>query len=521
MLIDANSLSSETLVTEVCIVGGGPAGITLARQLAAEGLRVLVAESGGIASEEAANQLNAIDYTSNFTYRPHHTNRCRQVGGTANLWAGRVVSFQFHPVLDREWGTLPALLEASKSRAHATLGIAQRFVAACPVSEGEVVSLWGKKIERFNRRSTHLRAGDFELVYHLTYRAKATERQGRFTAFEFQAANGRSITVEAAYFVLAAGGIENARTLLLMEEVLKPRMGANFRNVGKYLMDHPKIVHGSFYFENFPASLQKLKMQVAKEGKLKYGLKRVNPRTGVRAYANLIETEPTLLSKWFTQAMSLYKRVKKNLSGPGALPEPSQRIPSVHLESKELIPHAFLYRLRSLALFSKKKDNWFRVVCYVEQRPEAANRMVLRHDTPDAHGLPTPELHMRLGPEAMEEAVQLYRDLQRHMAALGGTLTFQEQALRTSANYTDASHHLGGTRYSIDRDRAVVDESLRVIGCPNLFVVGSSVFPTGSVENPTHLIVNLAHYLASVIVEEHRTAALSANETAILKASGR
>ena len=95
MFIDANDLQSSNLKCDVCIVGAGPAGITLATLLSEGGLKVIVAESGGKYAEVESNKLNTTKYKSNFTFRKHFANRHRQIGGTANLWAGRLVPFKF------------------------------------------------------------------------------------------------------------------------------------------------------------------------------------------------------------------------------------------------------------------------------------------------------------------------------------------------------------------------------------------------------------------------------------------
>jgi choline dehydrogenase-like flavoprotein len=54
------------------------------------------------------------------------------------------------------------------------------------------------------------------------------------------------------------------------------------------------------------------------------------------------------------------------------------------------------------------------------------------------------------------------------------------------------NHHMGGTRMGIDPDSAVVDANCKVFGQGNLYVAGSSVFPSGGHANPTFTIVQLA-----------------------------
>jgi choline dehydrogenase-like flavoprotein len=66
----------------------------------------------------------------------------------------------------------------------------------------------------------------------------------------------------------------------------------------------------------------------------------------------------------------------------------------------------------------------------------------------------------------------------------------------SALRYTDASHHLGTTRMSDDPRTGVVDSNCRVHGIRNLFIAGSSIFPTSGYANPTLTIVALALRLA-------------------------
>jgi len=55
---------------------------------------------------------------------------------------------------------------------------------------------------------------------------------------------------------------------------------------------------------------------------------------------------------------------------------------------------------------------------------------------------------------------------------------------------------MGGTRMHGDPRQGVVDADARVHGIANLYVAGSSLFPTGGAANPTFTLVALALRLA-------------------------
>jgi choline dehydrogenase-like flavoprotein len=76
-------------------------------------------------------------------------------------------------------------------------------------------------------------------------------------------------------------------------------------------------------------------------------------------------------------------------------------------------------------------------------------------------------------------------------AGLGRLELTAEPALNPNAH-----HHAGTTRMGAGPVDGVVDPDLRVHGADNLFVCGSSVFPTAGAVNPTLTAVALAHRLA-------------------------
>jgi choline dehydrogenase-like flavoprotein len=83
-----------------------------------------------------------------------------------------------------------------------------------------------------------------------------------------------------------------------------------------------------------------------------------------------------------------------------------------------------------------------------------------------------------------------------------GELIYNEKTLAGDVldklrSFDSAAHHAGTTRMSADQRNGVVDKNCRVHGTQNLFVAGSSVFPTSSHANPTLTIVTLALRLAA------------------------
>src|ERR671914_1965691 len=88
MLLDARSIPpGELLSTDVCIIGGGAAGISVALEMAGHAARVLLLESGGMKADEAPQEL----YRGTATGHPYYeldACRLRFLGGSTNFWGG-------------------------------------------------------------------------------------------------------------------------------------------------------------------------------------------------------------------------------------------------------------------------------------------------------------------------------------------------------------------------------------------------------------------------------------------------
>src|SRR5688572_10887454 len=130
MYIDSRQLDSKTPIeTDVCVIGGGAAGITLALELAGRRLRVCVLESGGFFRDPQTHDLNAAVNVG----RPYPVaaTRLRYFGGTTNHWGGhcapiRSLNFEERPWIgDPAWPLTRAELEPYYARAHRVLRLGE------------------------------------------------------------------------------------------------------------------------------------------------------------------------------------------------------------------------------------------------------------------------------------------------------------------------------------------------------------------------------------------------------------
>ena len=132
------------------------------------------------------------------------------------------------------------------------------------------------------------------------------------------------------------------------------------------------------------------------------------------------------------------------------------------------------------------------VVYFCEQPPDPESRVTLSAER-DALGMPRTVLHWRVGDAVHESVYRLQEVLGQELAARGvGRLIPGEGEPR----YTDASHHMGTTRMGHGPQDGVVDTEGRVFGTDNVFLAGSSVFPSVGHQNPTFTLVALALRMA-------------------------
>jgi choline dehydrogenase-like flavoprotein len=139
-----------------------------------------------------------------------------------------------------------------------------------------------------------------------------------------------------------------------------------------------------------------------------------------------------------------------------------------------------------------------------EQLPNPTSRVSLGSKR-DALGLQEVVLDWRLTAEDKRHVNATHRLLGSEIGrAAFGRLRYMldEDDTTWPEDLRGAEHHMGTTRMHRDSAKGVVDENCRVHGLANLYVAGSSVFPTGGVANPTLTIVTLALRLADHIKEE-------------------
>lgn len=132
---------------------------------------------------------------------------------------------------------------------------------------------------------------------------------------------------------------------------------------------------------------------------------------------------------------------------------------------------------------------------YFEMAPNPDSRITLIADTDPVFGQRQVQIDWQLSPldqTTYETSTALFKAA---VNTLGGDISAPPWSRMLSA-FVVNGHHLGTTRMSNDPTRGVVDANLKVHSLDNLYVAGASVFVTAGVSNPTFTIIALSIRLA-------------------------
>ncbi len=527
-IIDARDLEpGAQIATGICIVGAGAAGLTLAAALDGLAADVCVVESGGLEPDPDTQALH--DLTNRgYPIREDFMSRARYYGGSCNLWAGRCMRFAAGDIEQRSWvpesGWPLEYRELARyyPAAGRALGLpdVELFEAGGYLDDltsderaiyGDdslepTVSLWAKRPTRFGaaHRGRLRRSHNIRLLLHGNVtNIRLDDACCQVTGVDVATLSGTHFHVRARVVVLACGGIENARLLLVSRSQHPAGIGNAHDLVGRYFMDHPRALYGRVRL-HAGARLTLLEGVPRSDGRVQLGigfsreaqrreqlldhyatLEVEHSEYTARQYQSFIRTMKVLLRRGYAGSRWNVGRAKLgDISGLLYL-----------LTPRELVPHS-LYRLywraRRAASRWRAAPRRRVVVYFCEQPPDRDSRLTLSRER-DRLGVQRLVLNWRVGQPVRDSVYRLQALLKARLEHTG--VGFLEEGT-DEVRFTDASHHMGTTRMSASPASGVVDPNGRVHGVAGLYVAGSSTFPSASNKNPTLTIVALALRLA-------------------------
>lgn len=469
MLRDLNSASvTDGGLYDVCVIGAGPAGITLALELARKNKRVALCEAGAFEPTEESQAC----YEGKVVGEPYYdltATRLRYFGGTSGHWAGWCYTLDEIDFQRKDSVSPLAHWPIAKSDLDGYLSRACELVEIKPPRAPRLLSSTKGLQEIYFGYSPPTRFGS-------KYRGAVTEsknitlllnanltavkvRDGRVIQAAFTSYNNNQATINAANYVFAMGGMENSRQLLWHNLQNNGQLYARGIPVGKYWMEHPHYTIGSALVD-FALPRKHKFFTLTPQKQKEFGI--------LNAHLRLEPVGP-----------SGTRKLVRDL----ACVAPSLAERAAELAGKNLLCGA------------KFRAAW-------EQEPRAENGFTLDAKARDRFGIPAPVLHWRkssLDHKTVAKTAAQFNDwlMGRNLGRLRLDSWVLGKGPPPTSDELGGHHHMGGARMADSPTYGVVDRNCRVFGSQNLYVAGSSVFPAGGHANPTLSIVQLSLRLAN------------------------
>ena len=496
MLIDAEQLDDRSVLeAEVVIIGGGLAGLALARQLADAGIDIAVLESGGEKPDARTQSLyegratlgapgNATRDVSEYLL----ASRQRCLGGSGNVWGGKCAPLDPMDFESRDWiphSGWPVTrrdLQPYYDRACDLLELPKFGKPDGPVAqlrEG-VLSMRSKLFTPRPRCYTrytggngpqyvqYKRAATDHARVRVYLRANVTRVQlssagGAVQSLAVQCLNGRTHEARGRLYILATGGIENARLLLASSDIHKTGVGNHSDWLGRGFLVHTTIARRS----TTSASILRAPDEIA-------------------AYDIAAQDRPHVVIGSSDRAQSQTRTGNFTATLAGDLRGASDSASAVHT------------LIRRVA----GSDGARQMLIYfmVEQTPNRDSRLTLSAEHRDELGLPRVQLDLRYDDLSLETLQRMTASLGAELGRLGaGRLQWAESRDQLVQSMNLSRHHMGSTRMAVAPRDGVVDANCRLHGVDNLYIAGSSVFPTSGIANPSLTLLALGFRLGDHI----------------------
>jgi choline dehydrogenase-like flavoprotein len=502
---------SENLSADICVIGAGAAGITIALKLMESGSSIIVLSGGETKESERAQRL----YRSEIVGHAHdgvHTGRCRAMGGTTTLWGGQAFPFSDIDFGHREWvqnsgwPITSSDLEPYYDKAREVMLISSLDFYA------DVYGLFGVKPPEFDPKSLQSiftqwsTQPNFAAVYGAKLNDSASLRvvnnvhvtniqddttSTTITHVDVKSFRGKYGRVSAKVFILAAGAIETARLLLASDSNCEGGLGNANGLVGRYFQDHvvmkcAKIVptnrkrlrdlYDLFYYGGvhklMPKFILSPEIQVQQQ------------ILGAVGYIDFEREETNIVSS----VKALIKSLKE-----GSLP-PMHSVVAIANQIPDLGRMIYRFKVKKRSFAPDKGDIWMSAHC--EQEPLSVSRIMLSKDK-DEFGMRRSVVDWQVS-DLTYRTIKTLTDVvssefeRLDLGRLIPTAGLTEDQANWKQHFGDTFHHMGTTRMNREPEHGVVDCDLKIHGLDNMYVASCSVFPTSSYANPTFTMLALA-----------------------------
>jgi choline dehydrogenase-like flavoprotein len=529
-IIDFHELENELLLqVDLCIVGTGPIGLSIANEFAGLDWNVLVLEGGGMTEEPDTQSLYDIEPTGEpIPMDQSRRYRLRAFGGTSRIWTGRCAPFEDDDFEPRSWVRYSGWpfsrreLDPYYERAGTYLGLGPHCYDDSLWSRFEVPrpspSLDERLIEpffwQFSRSPTSSQAVDFGkdlkfpnspnlkvLLHANVTNINVSAEANRFDSVDIRTLHGKQGRIRARALVLGCGGIENARLLLASNRQVPMGLGNQNDLVGRFLMDHPLCIVGRFHPKEGSRVLNRFGHYWLDSGEKRHSylhgmaLSREIQRKEhlLKCHAFVDAIDPVTDDPWI--ALRRWRSTLKS----GRLHQAAMQDGRIILShALELTQGAFRRLVKHRPQLPRTERT--ELHCILEQMPDPESRVTLSGDRKDALGVPISKVHWKIGDVEVRTVRRMSQlvcqEFGRLKLPLPAFCPWFDASNAEEPRFENKAHPTGTTRLAPEPRHGVVDVNLQVHNVHGLFVAGTSVFPTSGAVNPTLMAVALALRLA-------------------------
>ncbi len=517
--------SGSLFQSDLCIIGSGPAGLSIAKEFIGTKVNVLIVESGGWEEEAETQSLYDIENVGAPRYIQQDQVRNRIFGGTSHTWTGKCAPFDPIDFQKRNW--IPHSgwpiqqtdLEDYLDRARENLRLGsscydERLWKAFKVSSPYRFNskllksqFWQySKVSKQDRQPMRFgpyligEANNINVLLHANVTHLNTDEQGtKLESVEISTLDKRVSLIKAKVVILCCGGVENARLLLASNRILKNGVGNKNDMVGRFLMDHPGSLLGTF---------DPKKSQAISERFGSYFLKSSNDynvyQHGLALAPELQEKEQLLNAAAFLIEVAAEDNPWNSFRRLKTVLRQRKLTKSACLDVFNILRHLpFVlwgaYRLLVRGQPPIAKVDEMLLYSLVEQNPDPESRVTLS-DQKDRLGMSISKLNWQISDLEKRTVSRLAHLIDQEFERLNlPKLKLSDWLSKDGdwrSNFIDRAHPTGTTRMSNHPEDGVVDPNCQVHELEGLFISGSSVFPTTGHANPTLMIVAMAIRLA-------------------------
>ena len=537
MIVDIFDLADrDGIDADICIIGSGPAGLALALEFEHSFKKVCVLTGGGFDfTAETQDLYEGEQHPDSIDYFGLASCRFRQFGGGSSHWSARCARLSPSDLQKRDWvaysgwpiefSELASYYDRSESFFQlSTMGYGQdagRWLGypIMPFAADRLQPLYfqiagkpGVSFERFDpakvyenrlRQSKNIQVVLHAHVTHLQASVDARYvRNVEVVGLRGSEKTERPLHVRAEKIVLACGGIENPRMLLTANDIMSTGIGNQNDQVGRYFQEHARGPAATVMSDQPLVSSSYLSGHRRRDGHMY--------KPGIMLAPEIIEKHKILSS-----GVLIHTEVEKNTGTDallhaiselrnGEFDELDDDLYKVVTDFDDVAANIYHRLVNGRSAQRPVREIW--VETETEQAPNPQSRVVLS-DERDELGIPRLEMNLQYLEIDKHTVEVMMRTLGAELAQHGlGRLKLEpwieDKSVLAADNFS--CHHMGTTRMGDDPALSVVDRNCKVHGMENLYVAGSSVFPTSGYVNPTNTLTALAIRLADHLKDQDR-----------------